>query len=210
MTAAACRSVLICAIALLAAACGLQKTPHAGGSHSHHRPAAATPSASGTPRTSRSPHAAVTSCTMAQLQVRLDTGSAGVAAGSSFIPLDFTNVGGASCTLSGFPQVSVAAGSTGKQLGAAGTLDRSAAAELMVLSSGQSAHIWLRLVDVANIPAPQCDPVAGAGLRVSLPGQQHGTYIAHSMMTCARPVTGTDVLTVEPFRPGAARPGTAQ
>ena len=210
MTAAVCRSVLICAVALLAAACGLQKVPHAGGSHGHHQPAAATPTASGTPRASRSPHAVVASCTMAQIQIRLDTQSAGVAAGSSYIPLDFTNIGGASCTLSGFPQVSVAASSTGRQLGAAGTLDRGAAAELMVLSSGQSAHIWLRLVDVANIPATQCDPVPGAGLRISLPGQQPGTFIAHSMTTCAKSVTGTDVLTVEPFRPGAARPGTAQ
>jgi hypothetical protein len=210
MTTAVRRSVLLCVIALLAAACGLQKTPHAAGTHSHHRPAKVTPPASSTPRTSRSPHAVVTSCTMAQIQVRLDTRSAGVAAGSSFIPLDFTNIGPASCTLGGFPQVSVAAGSTGKLLGAAATLDRSAAARPMVLSSGQSAHIWLRLVDVANIPATRCDPVAAAGLRVSLPGQQPGTYVAHSMTTCAKPVTGTDVLTVEPFRPGAARPGTAQ
>ena len=147
---------------------------------------------------------------MAQMQVRLDTGSAGVAAGSSYLPLDFTNVGAASCTLAGFPQVSVAASSAGKQLGAAGTLDRGATAQLMVLSAGQSAHIWLRLVEVTNIPAAQCHPVAAAGLRVSLPGQQQGTFVAHAMTTCARSVAGTDVLTVEPFRPGAARPGTAQ
>ena len=210
MTAAACRSILICAVALLAAACGLQKTPHAGGSHSGRPPARITPPASGTPRTSRSPHAAVTACTSAQIQVRLDTRSAGVAAGSSYLPLDFTNAGPASCTLAGFPQVSVAAGSAGRQLGAAGTLDRSATGQLMVLSAGQSAHIWLRLVEVANIPAARCRPVAAAGLRVSLPGQQQGTFIAHPMTTCARPVAGTDVLTVEPFRPGAARPGTAQ
>src|ERR1022692_1299399 len=208
MTAAACRSILICAVAVLAAACGLQKTPHAVGSH--HHPATVTPPASGTPRASSSPRAIVTSCTMAQIQVRLDIRSAGVAAGSSYIPLDFTNIGGASGTLGGFPQISVATSSTGRQLGAAATLDRSAAAQQMVLSSGQSAHIWLRLVDVANIPATQCDPVAAAGLRVSLPGQGAGTYVAHSMTTCAKPVTGTDVLTVEPFRPGAARPGTAQ
>ena len=208
MTAAACRSILICAVAVLAAACGLQQTPHAG--RSHHPPATVTPPTSRTPRTSRSPHAVVTACTMSQIQVRLDTRSAGVAAGSSYIPLDFTNIGPATCTLAGFPQVSVATSSTGKQLGAAATLDRSAAAQQMVLSAGQSAHIWLRLVDVANIPAAQCDPVAAAGLRVSLPGQRPGTFVARSMTTCAKPVTGTDVLTVEPFRPGAARPGTAQ
>ena len=210
MTVAACRSILICAVALLAAACGLQKTPHAGGSHGRHPLATVTPPASGTPRTSRSPRAAVTTCTSAQIQVRLDTHSAGVAAGSSYLPLDFTNVGASSCTLAGFPQVSAAASSTGRQLGSAGTLDRGATEQLMVLSAGQSAHIWLRLVDVTNIPAAQCRPAAAAGLRVSLPGQQQGTFIAHPMTTCARPVTGTDVLTVEPFRPGAARPGTAQ
>ena len=210
MTVAACRPILICAVALLAAACGLQKTPHAGGGHTGQPAASVTPPASGTPRASRSPGAAVTSCTTSQIQVRLDTRSAGVAAGSSYIPLDFTNVGSASCTLAGFPQVSVAASSTGRQLGGVGTLDRSAPAQLMVLSAGQSAHIWLRFLDVTNIPAAQCHPVAAAGLRVSLPGQEQGTFIAHSMTTCARSVAGTDVLTVEPFRPGTARPGTAQ
>jgi len=208
MTAAACRSIVICAVALLAAACGLQKAPHAGGSH--RRPATVTPSASGRPRASRSPRAVVTACTMSQIRVRLDSRSAGVAAGSSYFPLDFTNIGAASCLLAGFPQVSVATSSTGKQLGAAATLDRSAAAEQMALAAGQTAHIWLRLVDITNIPAAQCHPVPAAGLRVSLPGQGPGTFVAHAMTTCAKPVTGTDVLTVEPFRPGAARPGTAQ
>ncbi len=209
MTAAACRSILVCAVAMLAAACGLQRAPHAVGNHRHR--ASVTPPASGTPRTSpRSPRAAVTACTISQLQIRLDTGSAGVAAGSSYLPLDFTNIGAASCRLAGFPQVSVATSSSGKQLGAAGTLDRSATAAEMVLSAGQSAHIWLRFLDIADIPAAQCHPVAAAGLRVSLPGQRPGTFVAHSMTTCARSVAGTDVLTVEPFRPGAARPGSAQ
>lgn len=221
MIATVRRSVLICAIAALAAGCGLQKAPGAGGAggtsggsggtgaagsgrHHHGHGVASMPSTSG------SPTATVSECTLTDVQITVDTHAAGVAAGSSYLPLDFTNTSPASCQLGGFPEVIIAAGKDGKQIGAAAMADTSAAAKVMVLAGGQTAHIWLRIVDVANIPKAQCEPVAAAGLRVGLPGEQQTTYIGHRLTTCAKQVQGTEVLTVEPFRPGSARPGTAQ
>ena len=129
---------------------------------------------------------------------------------TSYLPLDFTNASSSSCLLAGFPEVTIAASQDGRQIGAAGTLDRSASAQTMTLAAGQTAHIWLRLVEVANLPAARCRPVQAAGLRIGLPGQGQLTFVPHPLMACGRTVGGTDVLTVEPFRPGLARPGTAQ
>jgi Protein of unknown function (DUF4232) len=217
LIAAARTAVLVCAVAAAAAGCGLQKTPGSGGSgaggggagsgrqHQQNGGGAAK-----LPTTSGSPSASVTECTIGEVQVKVDAHAAGVAAGSSYLPLDFTNTSGASCQLAGFPAVTIASGRNGKQVGTAAAADTSAAAKIMVLSGGQTAHIWLRVTDVANIPKSQCKPVAAAGLRVGLPGAQQTTYIGQPITTCARTVRGTQVLTVEPFQPGAARPGTAQ
>jgi hypothetical protein len=147
---------------------------------------------------------------ISEFKIRLDIQSAGVAAGTSYLPIDFTNVGSATCRLAGFPQVSIAAGSTGKQIGAPATRDSSIAATPMVLAAGQTAHIWVRLANVVNLPAAKCEPVIAAGLMVSLPGQPQATFLGHQLTGCARQGTGTDVLTVEPFRPGMAQPGRAQ
>ncbi len=208
MTTAARRVLAGCAfaaLAALAAACGLQRAPHSIGFHpGHGRDAANSPRALGTPT------AAVAPCLISQFKIRLDAGSAGVAAGTSYLPIDFTNAGSARCVLAGFPQVTIAAGSTGKQVGAAATVDRRLAPTAIVLAAGQAAHIWLRLADVADLPAAKCRPVTAAGLRVSLPGQQQATFIGHRLTICASQDNGTDVLTVEPFRPGTAQPGNAQ
>ena len=185
MIVSACRFVFIFALASLIAACGLQKAPHASGRR-------------------------ITSCTMADITIRLDTGSAGVAAGTSYLPLDFTNRGRSRCLLAGFPQVAIAARRGGRQIGAAATWDRSTDARPMALAGGQSAHIWLRLVEVANLPRAKCRPVQAAGLRIGLPGHSHTRFVPYPLVTCRRSVPGTDLLTVEPFRPGIARHGSAQ
>lgn len=188
-----CRYALICGITALVAACGLQNSPAQGKGG----------------RTGK-PIAAVRECTAADLRVRLDIHAAGVAAGTSYIPLDFTNVSSAGCRLAGFPAISLAVSRAGKQLGTAAAYDRSTAAQSMVVGGGQTAHIWLRLVDVANLPAATCRPVAAAGLLVRLPGQRQAIFVSHQLTTCANPVHGTDILTIEPFHPGRAKPGTAQ
>jgi hypothetical protein len=148
-------------------------------------------------------------CALTDLQVRLDIHAAGVAAGTAFLPIDFTNVSGAQCDLAGFPVVTAATGRTGRAVGANAATDRSLAATAVVLKASGTAHIWLRLADVLNIPASQCRPAAAPGLRVRLPGQADSLFIRHPVMTCTKPVRGLDVLTVEPFRPGQAERGTA-
>ncbi|HET7018109.1 MAG TPA: DUF4232 domain-containing protein [Streptosporangiaceae bacterium] len=189
-------------IGLSAAACGLQSRHQAGSSH----PAAGvtqSPS-SGSSTSAGGP------CITSELKVSLDIKSAGVAAGTSLIPLNFTNVGTASCQLSGFADVSFVTSSSGHQIGPAATVDRSLSPQSLRLGAGSSAHLWLRLVQAADLPTSTCKPKTVAGLQVRLPGQATSIFVAHQFTTCAKRVHGTDILTVEPFKAGLARAGTAQ
>jgi Protein of unknown function (DUF4232) len=149
-------------------------------------------------------------CSSAQLDITLDLKSAGVAAGTSVIPIDFTNVSAKSCQLGGYAFASFATSRQGPQVGAASTADRAATARTLQLGAGKTAHLWLRMVQATNLPAAKCKPKTVAGLRLRLPGQGAPIFLQHKFMTCAKHVHGTDMLTVEPFQAGRARSGTAQ
>ncbi len=183
-------SAFIGLVCVAATACGLQNSPHGTRSHL----------GSGS----------VATCTTAQLNMTLDVRSVGVAAGTTLIPLDFTNVARTSCTLAGYAFVTFVTSRAGGTVGAAATADRQVAARTLLLRGGQSAHLWLRLLEAANLPTSTCRPKAVAGLNVRLPGQDSATFIAHQFTTCSRHVVGMDLLAVEPFQAGRARIGTAQ
>lgn len=197
-------AVMLCAqigsVAVLVAACGLQRG-HRHPAHDTKPPANQASSAEA-------------ACAPTDIRVRLDARSIGVAAGTSYVPLDFTNISAAACRLAGFPSVTVAAGQNGKQIGPAATSyagsPGSGTGGNVVLSADGTAHAWLHIADAANLPASQCRPVRAAGLDVALPGETQATFVRYAVTTCAGRVTGTDILTVEPFHPGPARPGTAQ
>jgi hypothetical protein len=186
------------------AACGLQGGQHAGAGHAAGSGSTESPGGGGGTKPAGGP------CTAAQLKVTLDLKSAGVAAGTSLIPLDFTNVSPVSCSLTGFADVSFVTSSAGHQVGQAAVVDRALSPRSLRLIAGDTAHLWLRLVDAANLPASTCGPENVAGLLVKLPGQAAPIFVRHEFTTCAKHVHGTDILTVEPFQAGRARAGTAQ
>jgi hypothetical protein len=189
-------------ICLAAAACGTQNSGSGAGSPGTQ--------ASGSGQPTGGPAAADDACTAAQLDVTLDLRSAGVAAGTSLIPLDFTNVSVHNCRLAGYAFVSFAASRSGHQVGAASTADRAMSARTLLLKAGKTAHLWLKVVQATDLPAAQCKPESVAGIRLRLPGQTTAIFIEHRFRTCARRVHGTDLLTVEPFQSGRAHSGTAQ
>jgi hypothetical protein len=154
--------------------------------------------------------ATVPGCPASSLRVTLDLRAAGVAAGSSFLPLDFTNISRRACRLVGYPQVAFAAAAAGQQVGTAAALDRSVLARPVALAPGASAHAWLQVTDALSFPARRCHPVMANGLRVTLPGQGADSYIMHALPACAAAMHGSQILTVQPIQPGRARRGTAQ
>jgi Protein of unknown function (DUF4232) len=148
-------------------------------------------------------------CSAADLRIRLDTAAAGVAAGTEYVPLEFTNISSRSCALTGFPAVALTSGVTGQQIGTEAAVDKSVPATAVLLKPGGLAHAWIGIADVANLPAKSCRPVTAAGFRVVVPGSESVSYLAHRVPACKEPAQDGGILVVRPVQPGAARRGTA-
>jgi hypothetical protein len=95
------------------------------------------------------------------------------------VPVEFTNISAAACTLSGYPQVSAYRGA-GALVGSAAVLDRSVTARPIVLAPGATAHAAV----VESVPSGLCQPVAATGLRVVTPGQDVARYVRHAITAC--------------------------
>jgi hypothetical protein len=183
------RLILIPALAFALAGCG-----QGGGPASSRSTPTREPSGSGVAMTH--------TCSTSSLAVWLGLGEGGAAAGSTYYPLELTNVSSRRCRLFGFPGVS-AVGE--HQLGAAAARDRSRPARSITLLPGTTAHTVLRIADVANFPATRCRPVDASGLRVYPPDQRAAAEIPFSFRACS--ATGPIFLSVEPIQPGVGVPG---
>jgi hypothetical protein len=188
-------------VAALAAACGsgaspaatatrtVTVTPSASASTSHASPGAVQPSGS--------PPAAA-GCAARDLQVR--AGARQGAAGSTFIALDFTNIGSGTCTLFGYPGVSLAGGKPVGRVGRAAAESSANPRRLVTLAPGAVAHSLLRIVNAANYPPSKCGPVPTAFLQIYPPNQTTPVYLGYKATACSKPVR---LLTVGVVRPGA-------
>lgn len=161
------------------------------------------------PAAAASSPAAAAPCATAGLKVVLDTAASGAAAGTYYVPLDFTNTTSRPCQLSGFPDVALTSGAAGAQIGPQAAADRSAAAATVRLAPGGTAHAWLQIADAASFPAGTCHPVMAAGMRVQTPGSRTASYVAHRLSACKAARRSGQILTVHPVQPGRARRGTA-
>jgi hypothetical protein len=128
----------------------------------------------------------------------------GLSAGASVSTLEFTNVSGTACALSGYPEVA-AFGADGAQLGNAAGRDTSVAVRRIVLAPGATAHAAV----VASVSASSCRPVVATGLRVVPPGQSAARYLRHAVPACGlagpRAPVFLHVRAVQPGGGGAGR-----
>ena len=201
--AAAASAVLACGGVLLAA-CG-----SSGGSATAPTTVTvtATPSASAPPPTgsSVSPHVAgPPECATSGLAVKLGAGNG--AAGSTFIPIVFTNTTGSSCSMFGYPGVSFVTGQGGSQIGSAAMRDSTQPARTIVLAAGGVAHATLRVVQALNFTPAACKPVTANTLKIFPPGQTDPLYIAFTAMTCASTSPAEQVLFVQTVGSGTGAP----
>jgi hypothetical protein len=143
-------------------------------------------------------------CRAPGLRVTLNTAAAGVAAGSEYLPVDFTNGTWASCRLLGYPGVAFVTGPGGHRIGGLVARDAGLQMRRVVLAPGETAHAWLIVAAVSNYPPARCRPVAARWLRVRAPRQRGYDYVQHSFLACAH----ASILTVQPVRPGRGARGT--
>lgn len=128
---------------------------------------------------------------------------AGAAAGSSYIPLEFSDIGSTSCALYGFPGVSgVTVG--GAQLGSPARWNHVIAPRTVVLTPGGTAHVILQIVDVFNYSPTACNPTKAYGLRVYPPNQKASVVLPLTFEACAK--GGPTYLAVDPVNAGPGIP----
>ena len=148
----------------------------------------------------RASSAAVPACTAEDLGVWVAVSQGNGAAGSLYLPLQFTNLSRHACAMRGFPGVS-AVDRNSHQLGSPASWDHVIPSRTVVLARGATAHTILRYSDVEVTTAPGCHPTFGTfELRVYPPGQRRATYAAFDLQACTH--AGTSYLGVQPIRAG--------
>lgn len=149
--------------------------------------------------------AGLAACNTSVLSVILASDAEGGAAGSTYLPIDFTNTSGSACTLYGYPGVSFVTGPAGTQIGAAATRASNISSVSVVVAAHATAHAWLQVVGAGNYPAATCRLVTAHWLRVFAPGNTAASYVGHSFPACSDAKVA--ILTVMPVRSSAGTRG---
>ena len=185
LTAAA----LICTAAVAGCASSGSSQPAASGSTPAASPSApAATSSSNTPAVvaPSSSAAGTLACATSALQVKL--GSSDGYAGGVYVVIDFTNTSGSSCTLFGYPGVSLVTGPPYKQIGLAAKRSTSTPKKLVTLAAGATAHAQLQIVDALNFPSATCGPTKATALKIYPPNQTEPVYLPNGSTGCTKPV----------------------
>jgi hypothetical protein len=196
-------------VVVLAAACGSSSSGTAAGGSSgsptaapsvvgssamvSSAPPTAPPSSGGI-----SAHVAAAPCTTSGLGVALG-GSQGTA-GSIIVTVTFTNSGSSSCTLSGYPGVSLTAGSPPAQVGAAAVRDGSVPVTTVTLAPGAVASSGVQITEAGNYSSSTCQPTPVTAILVYPPDQTQSVSLPYNGTGCA--ATGVALLHVSAIQAG--------
>jgi hypothetical protein len=142
--------------------------------------------------------AASSPCSVSATQVWLGDGEGGGTAGTTYYPLEFSNIGHHTCTLYGYPGVSAYHGAL-KQVGSGASRSTSAHSTI-TLRPNATAHALLGIRDWGALCSK---PVAVDGLKVYPPGQRSAKEVGFSFDACAH----KGVLVVGPIRARVGIPG---
>jgi Protein of unknown function (DUF4232) len=195
---------LLCAAAL-AAGCGSSGSPAAAPTKTitvRATPAApaTSPAASPVPATGPASPTAAGGPACATRSLRVKLGLAQGAAGSTFQVIDFTNISNATCTLYGYPGVSLAGGKPVTQIGPAAAESHTTARTPVTLAPGAVANAVLRIAHAVNFPAAKCHLVTADHLRIYPPNQTTRVSLPYTSQTCAKPV---QILTIGVVQAGS-------
>jgi hypothetical protein len=120
--------------------------------------------------------------------LKLTLGAQSGYAGGVYQTIVFTNTSGATCTLYGYPGVSLVSAPPYTQIGLAAQRASTVPVKLITLAPGASASAVLQVVDALNFGPATCSPTKAAFLRVYPPNQTVPVYLADTSETCAQPV----------------------
>jgi hypothetical protein len=199
-------AAFIC-LAAFGTACGTSSGTTSGSSATPTKTATATPAASAetspsaaTPSPSTSPAASAGPAPCLSRYLAAKVGVSQGTAGSIYIAIDFTNLNNVTCTLYGYPGVSLAGGTPVTQIGLAAAESHVTARKLVTLAPGAVANALLQIGDAGNFPSATCHQVTADYLQVYPPNQTVPIYIKFSSQACSKPVR---ILTVSVVQPGS-------
>jgi hypothetical protein len=135
-------------------------------------------------------------CATSSLRVSL--GASNGYAGGITEPVNFTNTSAASCTLLGYPGVSLVSGPSHVQIGLAAKRSATVPVRRVTLARGATAHAVLQIVDALNYPAATCQPAKATDVRVYPPNQTAPALVPTTATTCAKPVQTLSITAVQP------------
>lgn len=118
-------------------------------------------------------------------KTQVGVGSPNGAAGSIYMPIQFTNEGSTPCWLEGYPGVS-AIGINGGQLGPAATKNTGVQPTTITLNPSATATAELRITDAGNYSTDTCDPQQSTGLKIYPPGSTGAQMIPHPFTACGK------------------------
>src|SRR5690348_14362647 len=194
-------AALTCAVAVAGcASSGSSSQPGASGSTAAASPTA--PGSSNTPAvaapSSSSAPAGPPACPTSSLLVKLGV-SQGYA-GGVYVVIDFTNTGASTCSLFGYPGVSLVKGPPYTQIGLAAKRSTTTPKTLVTLAPGATANALLQIVDALNYPSATCGPTKATALKIYPPNQTEAVYLPNTSSGCAKPV---QIMYIGAVRPGS-------
>jgi hypothetical protein len=105
-------------------------------------------------------------------------------AGTIYYTIVFTAINGRSCTLYGYPGVSLA-DSSASQIGAAARRSATQSPSTVTLAPGGKANFALGVAEAGNYPAGTCQPKQSAYLKIYPPNQTQPMEIPFKAIGCA-------------------------
>jgi hypothetical protein len=138
-------------------------------------------------------------CPTSSLRVKLGAGQG--YAGGVYQVIDFTNTSGSTCTLFGYPGVSLVSGPPYTQIGLAAKRNASSTpVKLITLAPGSTANALLQIVDALNYPSATCGPTQATALKVYPPNQTAPVYLPSTSKGCTKSV---QIMNIGPVRAGS-------
>ncbi len=194
-------AIAAAAFTCVAAGCSSSSSPPAAPSATvtvTASPTAPAASASAAPAATGSSAAAAPACPTSSLRVKISSPNG--YAGGTDQNIDFTNIGSTSCTLYGYPGVSLVSGPPSTQIGLAAKRSTTTPVTLVMLAPGATGHAVLQIVDALNFPPASCSPTKATYLRIYPPNQKASIDVPSAAQGCAKP---TQILYVSPVTPGS-------
>jgi len=118
---------------------------------------------------------------------------------SVYVNIDFKNLDNRTCTLDGFPGVSLGGGKPVTQIGLPSLENLATKRRLVTLKPGGIAWTQLQIVLASTYPAAMCHPKAAGFLDIIPPNQTIAIPTSYQATACAKPV---HLLTVDAVQLG--------